>query len=342
MVTHILVADDSGACHDEFSKIFAQTDIAVDLTQSMSDCIEAVRETMPAAVVVYAGMTRAFSLLRLLRRSDDLAALPLVVVGEPDQEDLIAKHRQLPTRADRYLLLPLDHELVKSVMYDLIGDEGESETGPEDLDGPFEVADPDELVAEDSFPDGFAKLNRELEEYRHRVTELQQDLRLSAQVSKDVRQLQKENLELKEKLKHTEQNQTTQHNFGELFHRLEAGYKETIEDLERLIQDKDRAIAQLASRGEDASDQTRYLTEQLKEEHTRISELKRPISHALSVFAELEHLEAEMEFDEMAIDFAANESAEYETSAEFAFDEKTLVVNAEELNRKIREHDSKE
>jgi hypothetical protein len=121
MKPRFLVADDVGGCAREWTGIFPGRSYIVEVTADMADCVDRMRRGAPSLLVVYAGMARAFSLMRLVRRSDDMKDVPLVMVGDASHEELMAKHRQLPTRADRYLLRPLDPELVRGVVADLTG-----------------------------------------------------------------------------------------------------------------------------------------------------------------------------------------------------------------------------
>lgn len=348
MKPRILLADDVGNCARELRAILSPRDVDLDVADSMASCVDRMREVPPAVLFVFAGMKRAFSLMRMVRHSDDLLVTPLVVVGEASHEDLIAKHRQLPTRADRYLLMPLDGELVRSVLLELLQEVGSEMPGDEPPPVPldveilpveFEVAEASEMVAEDSVPDAYMKVNQELVSYRQKVSELEQDLRLAIQINKEVRRLQEDNLKLKARVREEEEGRKTRENFGDLFKRLEQGYKDTIQDLEQLLREKDSLIARLASQGEDASAQSNTFEEQLREEQRRVAELKRPFSQILGMLDEMDHLANELNVVELRQQLAEMDKADGETSAEIAFDEKTLVVSAEELARKLEGSD---
>ena len=301
--------------------------LKLDQATAMDECIEKAREARPAVVVVYAAMKRAFSLLRLLRHSEDLAGIPLVVVGEPDQEGLIAKHRKLPSRADRYLLRPLDPELLKSVVEEFLG------TNPEIIIPPL----PERLTDAhfEAPPDAYEKMDSELQKYRDRVAQLEKDLAAVLKSSKELTRLREENEELNTALEESMANQAPAEDYSDLFDRLETGYKDTIEDLEHLIGEKDEIIANLAASDELDGEERQAMTARLEGEQARSGEMKKAIRQLAGILEEMGKLEADLGLGEALKEWDRHQKKAGELTAAFSFDEETLVVSAEVLKKEL-------
>lgn len=334
MKQSILIADDVGACYKELVAAFEGRKLKLARAINLEDCVEQCRTTSPTILFVYAGMSRAFSLLRIVRRSDDLGKVPLIVCGEPEQEELIAKHRKLPSRADRYLLRPIDVELVRSV-------------AAEFLEG---VADPDIRVDEKTppplpgrpgkgaiaeAPDAYSRVQEELKAYQGRVKELEQDLLALSKVSK-------ENVALREELTQVRLRTTADslkpneprgegEDFNELFVRLEEGYKATIDDLERLIQEKDEMIARLAASDGAGGAEQAGLAGELEREQERLGELTRTVRQASKLLDELALSEAELGLEDLLGRIATMAEEAEHLAVGFAFDEETVVVDAKSI-----------
>ncbi len=322
-----MVADDLGDCFAEIVQALGPAGLKLDQATTMEECIDKARKFRPAVVVVYAAMKRAFSLLRLLRHSDDLAGIPLVVVGEPDQEGLIVKHRKLPSRADRYLLRPLDPELVKSVVEEFLG------TNPEII-----IPELPERLTDAHFeapPDAYEKMESEIQKYRDRVSQLERDLQAVLKSSKDMTRLREENEELTAALEEASANQAPAEDYSELFRRLESGYKDTIEDLEHLIGEKDEIIANLAASDELDGEERQALTGRLEEEQARSGEMKKVIRQLSGVMDEMSKMAEDIGLEAALEDWDSHKQKAGELSAAFSFDEETLVVSAEVLKREL-------
>lgn len=327
MGSTLLVADDAGYCFEEVEAIMGGGRVQFERSLAMEDCIAQARESHPSAIIVYAAMKRAFSLLRMLKHSPDLASIPVVVVGEPDQENLIAKHRRLPSRADRYMLRPLDPELLKSVIEEFLG------THPElDVASLEKVATFDEQF--DAPPDAYEKMEEELGRYRHRVEQLEKDLEDLLRSSKELCKVREENVSLKMELDKA-RTRAPNNEFAGLFARLEAGYKDTIYDLEKLIQEKDGIIARLAAEDDQGGEENQALAQKLEEEQGRFAGLKKAFRQLASGLEEAGRLEAELEIPMLLEQLEKSAVAMDDLKASFAFDEATLVVDGNALRERL-------
>jgi len=329
MKPRILIADDSGQLAEELQGIFGKRKVDLAITTTMDDCIAEARENRPSMMVVFAGMVRAFSLLRMLRRSLDLEEIPLVVVASAEQEELIGKHRKLPSRADRYLLRPLDPELARSVIDDLLGDvpvaEGVERPVPPPLPSDDEVA-----------PAAYQRMEEELHSYQERVKELERDLGIMLKATREATSLREENERLRNELAETsEAEQTPDAEQVKLFARLESGYKDTIEDLERLISDKDEVIARLAASDEAGGEESRTLARQLEREQSRFGELMKMLRQLAAVLEQAAEAERQVDIEGLLRKLKAQENEAERLKGSLAFDEETLVVEADALRREL-------
>jgi uncharacterized protein YigA (DUF484 family) len=333
----IIAADDSGLCLSELKEIFGPLAVDIRMAATMEDCIELCRESRPDAVVVYAGMARAFSLLRLLRRSEDLASIPLVVVGDPEQEELIAKHRTLPSRADRYMLRPLDRELARGVLEEFFEDEpldGEILlTIPEKTPPPLPIDPPDYLH---DAPDAATRMEEELHRYQGRVKELEQDLKDAMRVAKENAELRREIDQLQGQMAEARSESTGGQDFGELFGRLEIGYKDTIADLEKLLQEKDELIANLASGDAGSGHESEALAQELEREHARHGELVGTLRRLSTLLQNWAGEEEGLAVQELLELLAKQDEAEG-LHGGLSFDEETVVVDADIIKRHLQE-----
>lgn len=333
----IIAADDSGLCLSELKEILGPLAVDVRVAATMEDCIELCRESRPDAVVVYAGMARAFSLLRLLRRSEDLASIPLVVVGDPEQEELIAKHRTLPSRADRYMLRPLDRELARSVLEEFFEDEpvdGEILlTIPEKTPPPLPIDGPDYLRG---VPDATTKMEEELRRYQGRVKELEQDLKDAMRVAKENAELRREVEELQGQMVEARSSSAGAQDFGELFERLEIGYKDTIGDLEKLLEEKDELIANLAAGDAGSGHEGDALAQELEREHVRYAELTGALRKLSSLLQNWASEEERIAVPEL-LELLARQEAQEGLHGGHSFDEETVVVDADLIRRHLQE-----
>lgn len=322
MSATVLIADDSGPCYADFARILKGTELQLRLVRSPEECMEAISAVQPQIVVVYAAMSRAFSLMRSLRQMPDSAERSLLVVGEGDQEELLTRHRSLPSRADRYLVRPLEEGEVRQAMYDLLGG------SLPDASATVSQLSASALAAVDPAPSAYQRLNEEIAQYQTKVAQLTKDLEVASKAARELTQVRDENQSLKERL--LQEGAETAGMSQELFKRLEAGYKETIDDLERLIQEKDAVISNLSSqRGAPlkAPAETSALQAQ-------ITDMRRAFRQ---VRASLEELEmAENDLDLFAItDFLNRDDAGIEEEdTGFGIDEKTVVVSGKELKKK--------
>lgn len=326
MSSKIMVADDSGALAQELKAIFKGKQHKISVVENLESCVEAARTGPPAILVVYAGMSRAFSLMRLLRRSDDLAKIPLVVVGDAEQEELIAKHRKLPSRADRYLLRPLDAELCRSVVKDLLGME---EVPQAELPPPLPPASMDNL------PPAYQKMQEELHRFQGRVKELERDLGISLKASKEASKLRQENEALRQKLQELPEGPDAGEDQLELFARLETGYKDTIADMERLVVEKDDTIARLAAMDDSGGEEHRQLSERLEQQQAQHGILIKGLRKLSALCTRLADAEAQLDLSASLERVKAQQDMAEELSASFTYDEETVVVEADLLRSQL-------
>ncbi|GEM_PF-4137801 len=312
----VLIADDAGPCYADFAKILKGTELKLTLVRSPEECLEVIPGLKPHIVVVYAAMSRAFSLMRSLRQMAETMERPLLVVGEADQEELLSRHRSLPSRADRYLVRPLEEEEVRQAMYDLLGGSlVETNAGP---------AQPQ---VQDPAPSAYDRLADELASYKSQVAQLQKDLEVASKAARELNTVREENQSLKVRM--LEQDAAGAHVSSDLFQRLELGYKETIEDLERLIQEKDSLLAGMRAAGADA----KRAPAEASALQAQITDMKRAFRLIRSALTDLEL--AENDLDLFAIsDFLNRDDSDIEEEdTGFGIEDKTVVVSGKDLRK---------
>lgn len=386
----VLVADDSGSFAQEIGRLLAHRGVSLARAHSLDECVTKARSLHPAVVVVYAGMSRGFSLLRLLKRSEDLARIPLVVVGDEEQEELMARHRQLPTRADRYLLRPLDGELTRSVIFEFTGGETTGDEAPEVVEAvevesfppplPVEPAEKGaetpsiprgapsiarvtetpqgtqaeqqtelsatpagemaegtpsftEELSSPELPDAHVKVQEELRRYRERVHELEREIGMLMKASTESTRLREENEKLRQeiaRLKETRESDDLSDS-RELFQRLEAGYKQTIEDLERGLREKEEQIARLTAGSglEGEGKEIAALAQKQEQEQGRLSELARVVQQLAALLQGEARAEEELQLDTLMDKLKMLENVETASNNAFAFEEATATVETE-------------
>ncbi len=342
MDRRILVADDKGYC---FTEIKALVPAGVECVRSsgMDDCITRMRENPFQVLMVAAAMPQAFSLIRIVRKSRDLASVPLVVLAEAGQESLIEKHGQLPTRADRYLLRPLDRELLAGILDELaaVGPQPTVTFGapPRPSPPPMPVIPsvPPEAIPETpgfgdfmhGAPEAMQRIQDELRRSRENIGALEKDLHLALASSKHMAALREENRLLRQRLKSFEEQARSARDYSSIFERLEKGYKDTIADLERLIGEKDRMVAELREQSPIGADTATL--ERMEEAGRRISKMQEGLRRAVGIVESMEaHLD-DLDLDEIARLNAAIDAGD---SVSFSDDESTQVVDLRSLDDK--------
>jgi DNA-binding response OmpR family regulator len=329
----ILVADETGVLARELESALGTMAVKIVRTTDAEDCVEKARSGKVALVVAHAAMPRAFSLLRLLRHSQDLAPIPLVVVGEPGQEELIVKHRKLPSRADRYVLRPLDFELTRGVVSDLLG-------GSVHVAAPHlkEATQEPILEAEpldgSELPEASVLIEEELKKYRARVLELERDLGIMLKTAKEAARARADNARLKEELEAARRAgaESAKDDQGALFRQLEEGYKETIADLDRLLAEKDDVIARLAaSDGHNSREETAALSEEIELARSREAELNRILRQVAALAGQMQESAERLGLAGLLHRLEAQKDIAERTKGALSFDEATLVVEAETL-----------
>ncbi len=322
MSATVLIADDTGPCYGDFARILKGTELQLRLVRTPEECMDAIPTLKPQIVVVYAAMSRAFSLMRSLRQLPDSTERSLLVVGEGEQEELLTRHRSLPSRADRYLVRPLEDDEVRQAMYDLLGGSMlDASATVSQLSGaaiqPLEPA-----------PSAYQRLNEEVAVYQARIAQLTKDLEVASKAARELAQVRDENQSLKERL--LQEGSDGSGVSQDLFKRLEAGYKETIDDLERLIQEKDAIISNLsAQRGAPmkAPAETSALQAQ-------ITDMRRAFRQVRGALEELEMAENDLDLYAITDFLNRDEAGIEEEDTGFGLDEKTVVVSGKDLKKK--------
>ncbi len=332
MKSTILIADDSGEFFQEMGKILPKRSLQVVQATSLEDCVDKARSAHPSLILVYAGMGRAFSLLRLLRRSDDLAKLPLVVAGDASQEELIAKHRMLPSRADRYLLRPLDPELTRSVIAEFTGP---VTVEPEPSASAPPPPPPSSRRADEVAPDALSKLKEELARQRETTARLEEDVRSLSKAAKEAAQLREEKANLQRELEAARAGSIPKEEAHELFASLENEYKLEIENLELLLREKEQMLSsRRAGVDNNANDKAiEELKVKVESERIRQQETLRMLRGLVATLDEMGAVETQYGLIDLEKELAQLERETDELHGSLSFDEETVVVPADRIPR---------
>ncbi|MBM4353336.1 MAG: hypothetical protein FJ109_05985 [Deltaproteobacteria bacterium] len=328
MKSTILVADDSGQFMEELGKILPRRSLQIAQATSLEECVDKARSVFPSVILVYAGMGRAFSLLRLLRRSDDLAKIPLVVAGDASQEELIAKHRMLPSRADRYMLRPLDPELTRSVIAEFTGPvTAEPEPPPRPPPVPKR--------AEEAAPDALSKLKDELRRQREVAARLEEDVRTLSKAAREAAQLREEKAGLERQLENARSGAIPKEEVHELFAALESQYKQEIENLELLLREKEELLDARHSIPDCApdSEEREKLTLRLETEKIRFQEAIRMLRSLVGTLDEMGAVETQYGLLDLEKDLAQLENEADDLHGGLSFDEETVVAPIDKVGR---------
>ncbi|MFH1532560.1 MAG: hypothetical protein ABIK09_17690 [Pseudomonadota bacterium] len=329
----IVVADDKGLVFDEVCAILKDPGAEVMRAVSMEDCIHRLRKTRASILIVSATMKRAFSLLRIVRHSRDLRTIPLIVIAAPGQEELIEKHGQLPSRADRYLLQPLDMELFDGVVREFL--HGIPEEDADSSAEGIEAVAPPEVVAPDK--GAYQKIQNELRRSRDKSQALEADLHAALQASKQVAELRAENEALRKRVQSSDAQSRSVKDYSSIFERLESGYKETIGDLERLVRDKDNLIGDLRDQlpstdeiGVNALD----LMARIEAQNGRISNAQ---DRATKVLGVLERMRGHLEGLDLEAWLRTAREAEESVDLTFSDEESTQILDVASLKNLVSE-----
>ena len=331
MESPIVVADDKGLVFDEVRAILKDPGAEVVRAASMEDCIHRLRKTRASILVVSATMKRAFSLLRIVRHSRDLRTIPLLVIAAPGQEELIEKHGQLPSRADRYLLQPLDSELFDGVVREFL--EGVLEDEVEASADGLEVIEPVEGVGPDK--GAYQKIQNELRRSREKLHALEADLHAALQTSKAAAELRAENEGLRKRIQSNEAQTRSSADYSSIFERLESGYKETISDLERLIGDKDNLIADLRDQlpsTDEIGVNAAELMGRIEAQNSRISTARDRAAKVLDV---LSRAQGQLEGLDLEGWLAAAREAEESVDLAFSEEESTQILDVSSIKNLV-------
>ena len=331
MESPIVVADDKGLVFDEVRAILKDPGAEVVRAASMEDCIHRLRKTRASILVVSATMKRAFSLLRIVRHSRDLRSIPLLVIAAPGQEELIEKHGQLPSRADRYLLQPLDSELFDGVVREFL--EGVLEDEVEASADGLEVIEPVEGVGPDK--GAYQKIQNELRRSREKLHALEADLHAALQTSKAAAELRAENEGLRKRIQSNEAQTRSSADYSSIFERLESGYKETISDLERLIGDKDNLIADLRDQlpsTDEIGVNAAELMGRIEAQNGRISTAR---DRAAKVLEVLSRAQGQLEGLDLEGWLAAAREAEESVDLAFSEEESTQILDVSSIKNLV-------
>jgi len=322
----IVVADDKGLCFDEVRAILKDPEVEVVRASSMEDCIHRLRKTRASVLVVSATMKRAFSLLRIVRHSRDLRSIPLIVIAAPGQEELIEKHGQLPSRADRYLLQPLDPELFSGVIRDVRGPSEEAKTEsdagePEPTSGEPEISP--------MLPDkgAYQKIQNELRRSREKLQALEADLHAALQTSKQSADLRDENAALRKRIQGNESQARSAKEYSSIFERLESGYKETIGDLERLVREKDDLVMDLRDQlpsSDEIGVNVQDLMDRIERQNSRLSSSRDRATRVLDL---LERMRGQLEGLDLEAWLRTAREAEDAVDLSFSDEESTQILD---------------
>ena len=320
----IVVADDKGLCFDEVRAILKDSEAPVERASSMEDCIHRLRKTRASVLVVSATMKRAFSLLRIVRHSRDLRSIPLIVIAAPGQEELIEKHGQLPSRADRYLLQPLDPELFLGVIRDVNGPPENAEPEPDGGE-----PEPEEPEISAMLPDkgAYQKIQNELRRSREKLQALEADLHAALQTSKQAADLRDENAALRKRIQGNEAQTRSMKDYSSIFERLESGYKETIGDLERLVREKDDLVMDLRDQlpsSEEIGVNVQELMDRIERQNSRISSSR---DRATRVLELLERMRGQLEGLDLEEWLRTAREAEDSVDLAFSDEESTQILD---------------
>ncbi len=330
MEAPIVVADDKGLCFDEVRAILKDPGAEVVRAASMEDCIHRLRKTRASILIVSATMKRAFSLLRIVRHSRDLRTIPLLVIAAPGQEELIEKHGQLPSRADRYLLQPLDSELFDGVVREFLHGIPEEDVEAS-VDGePIAAV---EGVAPDK--GAYQKIQNELRRSREKLQALEADLHAALQTSKQAADLRTENEGLRKRIQSNEAQSRSSADYSSIFERLESGYKETIADLERLVRDKDNLIVDLRDQlpsTDEIGVNAQELMGRIEAQNGRISTAR---DRATKVLEVLSRARGQLEGLDLEGWLAAAREAEESVDLAFSEEESTQILDVSSIKNLV-------
>ena len=330
----IVVADDKGLCFDEVRAILKDSEAEVVRVSSMEDCIHRLRKTRASVLVVSATMKRAFSLLRIVRHSRDLRSIPLIVIAAPGQEELIEKHGQLPSRADRYLLQPLDPELFYGVIRDIQGLPERGEPEPDDGEPEPEPGEP-EISAMLPNKGAYQKIQNELRRSREKLQALEADLHAALQTSKQAADLRDENAALRKRIQADEAQARSVRDYSSIFERLEIGYKETIADLERLVREKDDLAMDLRDQlpsSDEIGVNARELMDRIERQNSRISSSRDRAARVLDL---LERMRGQLDGLDLEEWLRTAREAEDAVDLSFSDEESTQILDASLLKNLV-------
>jgi len=331
MESPIVVADDRGLVFDEVRAILKDPGAEIVRAASMEDCIHRLRKTRASILIVSATMKRAFSLLRIVRHSRDLRTIPLIVIAAPGQEDLIEKHGQLPSRADRYLLQPLDLELFDGVIREFLHGIPDEETEVS-VEG-IEVEAPLKGVAPDK--GAYQKIQNELRRSRDKSQALEADLHAALLASKQVADLRSENEALRKRIQSSDAQSRSVKDYSSIFERLESGYKETIGDLERLVRDKDNLITDLRDQlpaTDEIGVNAQELMARIEAQNSRISSAQ---DRARKVLGVLGRMREQLEGMDLEAWLRAAREAEESVDLAFSDEESTQILDVSSLKNLV-------
>lgn len=123
----VLVVEDVPEDRERLERILRDASFEPLGTDQPDGLVESVGQWNPRAIILSADMPRGFTACHRLKKDKALRRIPLILVSGKVGQDVIRKHRLLPTRADHYLDKPVDGEELQRVLAALL---------PEDFRGP--------------------------------------------------------------------------------------------------------------------------------------------------------------------------------------------------------------
>lgn len=331
MARKVLVADDRGSCFSEVRSLVPPGTETLK-SSNMDDCIAKMRDLGVNVLVISAIMPQAFSLIRIVKKSADLAGIPLIVVAESGQENLIEKHGQLPTRADRYLMRPIDPELFADVLREFLDEERDISPRLEEATVPGRQVPSAQDFLGDA-PAAMQRIQDELRRSRENIQALEKDLHISMQSTKQMAALREENRLLRQRLRSFDEQSRAAREHTSIFERLETGYKDTIADLERLIREKDNLIADIREQlpSADQGSEVELLMEKLEATGTKMSRTYEKVRKASSLLEFFSSRFEEIDLDQIG---ELLETLDPGDSISFSEDESTQIVDIANINEK--------
>ncbi len=133
----------------EIRKLLEPRGFEVKSISNGDEAMEWGRSNPPAVIILSVEPRKVgYALSNKLRRSPSLRDVPLVLISSEETQATFDQHRKLKSRADEYLLKPLDHEVFVAKVTALAGQAagGDDEVHELDADSDIVLADDDDIA----------------------------------------------------------------------------------------------------------------------------------------------------------------------------------------------------